>query len=515
MSFLTRCVEVSQPAQLGDLFTRFRTWKEWKEVVVSHPELLSEDADRFLSELLVAAHGENDATAIQIFEEHRALLKRCREVGAEQAFAEKLKEVPPPLKLLLELSQIPPEEQRAIGELITYENSPEERAAVLKKYPILITALDEVLTGTPPPRLKAFDTSGRVGTDESDRTADEQAAALAAWERIIQHPGFATSPETFQMSVLNDAGQAFFSKYKESGHNDDLNLAGSLLERVIRLVPANSPDRPTALHNLCVCYHDLYARGGDPAALDKAIELSSQALQLAPSAPVVRAHNLSDLAISLRYRYRSTGEIDNLRQAIEAWRQVVELSPPGSSERAMMLHNLSIGFRDLYARTGDVADFRQYIEAGQQALQLVQPDTPNRAGFLLLQGVYLRDVYKRVGDLAALQTAIESLRQAALQASPTAPNRDLILASLGSALFNSYQRTNNHADLRQAIEAWRQAVELSPPGSRNGLMIYTTWVTGYAPTAHLTDNAKQLETLLSIYTGPEASPPNAPDQVRF
>ncbi|GIV79180.1 MAG: hypothetical protein KatS3mg050_3574 [Litorilinea sp.] len=64
-----------------------------------HPELLSDEADARLGQLLDAARAVGAQQAapddeiqrhIRILEEHRALLRRCREVGVEQAFAEKV-----------------------------------------------------------------------------------------------------------------------------------------------------------------------------------------------------------------------------------------------------------------------------------------------------------------------------------------------------------------------------------------------------------------------------------------
>ncbi|MGQ9595688.1 MAG: hypothetical protein ACUVXH_14340, partial [Anaerolineae bacterium] len=67
-------------------FLQAGTWPESRRVVKEHPELLSDEADALLGQLSAA---QEDADTRRYLEEHRALLRRCREVGAERAFREK------------------------------------------------------------------------------------------------------------------------------------------------------------------------------------------------------------------------------------------------------------------------------------------------------------------------------------------------------------------------------------------------------------------------------------------
>ena len=83
-------------------FVRARTWSESRRVVEERPELLSDAADALLG-LLIAA--QEDADVRRYLEEHRALLRRCREVGVERAFREKME------ALARSLSAAPSEEE--------------------------------------------------------------------------------------------------------------------------------------------------------------------------------------------------------------------------------------------------------------------------------------------------------------------------------------------------------------------------------------------------------------------
>lgn len=82
----------SDEASLTGLVQRFvqaDTWPESQRMVETHPELLSEVADAALADLIDRAGAAGDADAVRVFEEHRALLQRCREAGVARAFAEK------------------------------------------------------------------------------------------------------------------------------------------------------------------------------------------------------------------------------------------------------------------------------------------------------------------------------------------------------------------------------------------------------------------------------------------
>jgi len=69
-------------------FIQARTWAESRRILEAHPELLGDEADALLGQLVQGAQAQGDEDARRVLEQHRALLRRCREVGIEQAFAE-------------------------------------------------------------------------------------------------------------------------------------------------------------------------------------------------------------------------------------------------------------------------------------------------------------------------------------------------------------------------------------------------------------------------------------------
>ena len=65
-------------------FVEAKTWSESKRTMEQHPELLSDKADAFLKHHIAE---KTDEDVIQVLTQHRELLRRCRDVGLDAAFA--------------------------------------------------------------------------------------------------------------------------------------------------------------------------------------------------------------------------------------------------------------------------------------------------------------------------------------------------------------------------------------------------------------------------------------------
>lgn len=73
-------------------FVEAETWPEAQAFVEEHPELLTDEADVMMDKLIAATREEGQPELVEMLQEHKALLQRCREVGVEQAFAAKIEE---------------------------------------------------------------------------------------------------------------------------------------------------------------------------------------------------------------------------------------------------------------------------------------------------------------------------------------------------------------------------------------------------------------------------------------
>ncbi|NJP07558.1 MAG: hypothetical protein HC837_19005, partial [Chloroflexaceae bacterium] len=78
-------------------------WDESERYLQQHPELLTDEAQQLLDQMLQMAQQLNDENAIRMFQQHRTLLRRCRNIGIAAAFAERAQPALP-----AELAQIDP-----------------------------------------------------------------------------------------------------------------------------------------------------------------------------------------------------------------------------------------------------------------------------------------------------------------------------------------------------------------------------------------------------------------------
>jgi len=135
----------SDPEQLKQALLALiqaETWEESRRILESHPELLTDEADAVLRQLIDTARAHGDEAALRIFERHRALLRRCREVGIEQAFAELSgPSIPPEFQADFHRAQEGEDRYRQTGDLV--------RSAFDLYYPALFEQL-----GWPKPKSR-------------------------------------------------------------------------------------------------------------------------------------------------------------------------------------------------------------------------------------------------------------------------------------------------------------------------------------------------------------------------
>ena len=315
-----RRVTSQQLRQTLSVFIQAETWTASQQVVEAHPELLTGDTDALLAQLLEGARAQDDDNAARIFEEHRALLHRCREVGVDGAFAEKTGGT---------ASSIPPE----LNPLLQRAQSAESRY---------------------------------------HQTGDQAAlnAAVEAWEEIWAHPAFAAASPGFQLVARNNGAGLFLRRYWARGDLRDLTIALSQWETCVAATPPGSPDLPRYLNNLGNGLRARYARTGELADLARAIGVYEEAVAATPPGSPDLPSRLNNLGNGLRARYARTGELADLARAIGVYEEAVAATPPGSPDLPSRLNNLGNGLRARYARTGELADAKRASTLWQQACEL-------------------------------------------------------------------------------------------------------------------------------------------------
>jgi CHAT domain-containing protein len=410
--------------QAVNAFLNARTWIDSYREVQAHPELLSDEALAMLDQAIAAARAANNADAVAFFEAHRALLRRCREVGAAAAFAEKI--------------GVPVEEL-------------ERREA----------------KGAVPAVFASWLATAQQAERRFLQTGDRNALAIAveAWLQILEHPAFQTAPLEFRCAVLNNAGGAFMRRYWAQGQAADLECALTLWTEALAATPPDSPARPTILTNLGRGLHDRYAHSGRLDDLEAAIAVFQQALDATPPDSLARPTILTNLGRGLHDRYDRSGRLEDLDAAIAAFEQALDATPPDSPDRPIRLTNLGRGLRDRSARRDSLADLEAAIAAFEQALAATPPDSPDRPDYLNNLGLGLVARSARRDSLADLEAAIAVFQQALDATPPDSLARPTILTNLGRGLHDRSARRDSLADLEAAIAVFQQALDATPPDS--------------------------------------------------
>ncbi len=397
-------------------FINAKTWRDSQQFVQQNALLLlTVPAEQIMDKLIEEYH--DNEQAVKLIRQHQDLLRQCRKVGIEAAFAK--------LTQSQSGSDISPHLQTLIDQA-------KQAEARYLRHGGGLPALNE---------------------------------SIAAWQQLFSHPDFAQTTPAFQAAVCNDAGIVFSYRYTAGGSPADLANALALTEQAVSLTPPDSPNLPRSLNNLGNRLSDRYARTGAEADLRQAIERAEQAVLLTqPDSPYLPGY-LNNLGKFLSSRYARTGSEADLRQAIEQAEQAVLLTPPDSPYLPALLDNLGTRLSSRYARTGSEADLRQAIERAEQAVRQTPPDSPYLPTYLNNLGNWLSYRYARTGAEADLRQAIERAEQAVHLTPPDSPYLPTYLNDLGTLLSSRYARTGAEADLRQAIDVTEQAIKLTPPDS--------------------------------------------------
>ncbi|WP_448591613.1 CHAT domain-containing protein, partial [Thermoflexus hugenholtzii] len=302
-------------------FLQARTWSESRRVVEEHPELLSDEADALLGQLIAA---QEDASARRDLEERRALLRRCREVGIESAFREKIE------------------------------------SAFREKLEDLLGALEEALEEHPELRALLEQVQERMAQDLVMRGI--QALMMEALSSLLSA---APSEEEMRRHPLYQLAERVMQ--------GELSLEAALRQ-------ATAPDTLKALDDRAIDRLDDYiiALSRDPARPIQArvrayilAELNHAAAQALPASPAVRAYTANTLGNCIEdYPFKTPAHrerrVESYREALTIWQQ------EGDERRAAMLqNNLGNAYSNLAAVRDREANLERAIAAYREALGMI------------------------------------------------------------------------------------------------------------------------------------------------
>lgn len=301
-------------------FVEAESWEACRVYLEQHADvLLTIDAENEIGRFIERARDRGDVASAVLLVRHRDLLRRCRAVGVDQAYAE------------------------FIG----------SSAAI----------------------------PGTVGTEirrarDAERhyltapTPDALADALVAWNRVLQHPDFSRTLVYAQIAALaSTAKLTELHHYRGDRDPETLDQLIELFRRLVAHMAPNSSDLPETLENLVGALHDRYTRANDPADLDEIVDCYRRLLASLPARDSGRVAYLYHLGTALRDRAVRNQQLAGLDEAITCYRQAIELLPPGVPHPSTLFNELGASLSERYSMTGDEKDLTEATEWFQRAME--------------------------------------------------------------------------------------------------------------------------------------------------
>jgi len=424
--------EKIQPQGLPQIVREFfyaKTWEESRIIVEQHPELLDPETDKFLDHLKEIIQSEKSDETLNFIEEHLSLLRRCREIGIQQAFVEKEPNAES-LSLALVLQEFIEANTWSESKQIL-ENHPEllsddaenlliktidanriqgsqniidlfeEHLSILRESRVLgvnvVFALQYGIGDRWEEIGKFMEEATRQALDAENRYRQGEKSALEqavlAWERILKHQFFCLGPDNFRSAAFSNSGGIYLFRYWEKGVYEDLTQAIDLLERAVDLTLKDSPDLPSRLTKLGTSLRDRFVYGSDPQDIDKAIQTQRQAISFSSVDSPVLPIYYGNLGTALATRYTYRADLEDLDNAINAFQKASDLATSDTPEIPSFLNNTSIALRDRYERIGNISDLEQALIVCKQAISRLPLESHSMPKCLQNLGNILRDRY--------------------------------------------------------------------------------------------------------------------------
>ncbi|MCX5330437.1 CHAT domain-containing protein [Streptomyces sp. NBC_00140] len=198
-----------------------------------------------------------------------------------------------------------------------------------------------------------------------------------------------------------------------------------------------------------------------PSGLDEAIEAQRTVLRAMPAGSPARPPALHNLALALMARSAHAFPEADVSAAVDAQREAVAQAGPGHSDRAMLLILLGACLLTRCTLLGTPADLDEAIDVLTAASEAAPPGHPARPGALLNWcGAVLTRAEARADSpeaTADLDTAVALAREAVDATLGRSPRRQWALGQLGRALLFRYRHRGAPDDLDAAITTLRQA----------------------------------------------------------
>jgi CHAT domain-containing protein/tetratricopeptide (TPR) repeat protein len=415
-------------------FINADTWLDTMRVVQAHPELLSDETDELFALMLTQAEAAADARTARILREHHELLRRCREVGAEVAFAEKMG-LPPGV------------DPREIAETAAQRGGGSRELEIPPAFTSDVQALQRIL----------------IRLQREPHLASRRVEILG---RMIARPTIEQYP-AFKAAMLNDLGNAY-QDLPTGDRGANLQRAIQCYQQALTVYTPEAAPLAYAMtqNNLGSAYRAL-PTGDRGANLQRAIQCYQQALTVytPEAAPFQYATTQNNLGNA--YSQLPTGDrTANLQRAIQCYRQALRFRTPKAAPFGYATTQNNLGTAYLNLPTGDrAANLQRAIQCYQQALHFRTPEAAPLAYAMTQNNLGTAYLNLPTGDQGTnLQRAIQCYQQALRFRTPKAApfNYATTQNNLGLA-YADLPTGDRGANLQRAIQCYQQALRFRTP----------------------------------------------------
>lgn len=389
-------------------FRRAGTMEELRGALEGHPELISDQVQQLLNEIVDQQWLRRDEDGAAEFEDDRALLQSCREIGI----------------------------QATLDEI--------DRAASAA-----LLALHEAADRATENYEKASSNAGLEAREH-------------AYQLVMTHPDFNQAPKGFSWRIFYGRALTNYDWFKQKGEVDRLDRAIADIEQALEMMPRLSlRERCDLLNSHGKWRTDRYELLRNRNDLDAAISTWQEAYALAPKGNPKPLQIVGNLGRGLRDRFTASGDATDLDRAVEFLDEGYNTARVFNqlSEIARALNSLGITYHLRYDSRGDAADLSRAIRAFTEACANTRDDKAGLRRAAANLSSAFRTKYDRDGDLSDLDQAIDILHR--LAGSDGLDDFASIAHSLGDTCLTRYARTHDRRDLDAAMAALERTVDES------------------------------------------------------
>jgi hypothetical protein len=397
----------SRLVALVQRFVEADSWSASRVFLERHTALLSDEADRVLTDLRALASAREDSAAARAFEIHQAALRRYRERGA--------------------------------------------------------AAFDELIAPDVPATLRPGWLAAEAAYERYRSRPSRAAAATAvhAVMAVLRDDGLAAVPAAVRAGMHQAGGTLLGERYQRyGGPAADLDAAVTCFAAAVQELPDDAPDRPSYASALGNVLGMRYEERGDPADLDAGIRWSREAAAGMPTEE--RWWLLHNLSANLGIRYEMRGGPADLAEALDTARAALACGAPDSA-RPVLAGALSALLLDRYERDGAIDDLRSSIGTAQAAGSAGPRE--ERAALMVTLATALQRYAERVNSPDRLEEAIGLLDGAARLLGKRSPHLPACLSVLGQVYLTRFQLTGDPGDLLTARDAYAHAIRRDDPAA--------------------------------------------------